>query len=111
MTRHLRPFGAACAAAVLLAACVEVPDTVRAAFAPAAPGDPSNYRIGPHGSAPPVDVGAAIIASASLDAATEAGPELDAAATAAEPHDAGHAAADTDDAATPTSVDGEGGAP
>lgn len=111
MTRHLRPFGAACAVAVLLAACVEVPDTVRAAFAPAAPGDPSNYRIGPHGAAPPADVGTAIIASATFDASTEAGPVVDAAVESVAPDAAVEPAADTDAAVTPTSADGEGGAP
>jgi hypothetical protein len=38
-----------------LAACVDVPDNIRAQFAAPAPNERSNYRPGAHGTAPPVD--------------------------------------------------------
>jgi hypothetical protein len=47
-----------------LAACVEVPDTIRTQFAAPEPGERSNYRPGAHGTAPPVDDGDAAPASA-----------------------------------------------
>ena len=45
---------AACAS-VALAACVEVPDNVRAHFADPREGEPNNFRKGPHGSAKPAE--------------------------------------------------------
>src|SRR5262245_41993342 len=40
---------------VATAACVDVPDGIRAEFAAAGPADRSNYRPGRHGSALPVE--------------------------------------------------------
>lgn len=37
------------------AACIEVPNSIRAQFAGPGPVDRSNYRPGNHGSAPPVE--------------------------------------------------------
>jgi hypothetical protein len=58
------------------AACVDVPDGVRAQFAAPSPADRSNFRPGTHGSAPPVEetprppetTGATLPATANPDA-------------------------------------------
>lgn len=50
-------------------ACVDVPDSVRAEFAAARPGDRSNFRPGPHGLAPPVEDPPAIKAASATEAA------------------------------------------
>lgn len=41
------------AAALGIVACVDVPDNMRAQFAPAGPNDRTNYRPGAHGTAMP----------------------------------------------------------
>ena len=69
-------------AALGIVACVDVPDNMRAQFAPAGPNDRTNYRPGPHGSAlpapsepllPPPDAGAPAPAIAVPVAAPDAG--------------------------------------
>lgn len=74
------------------AACVDVPDSVRAQFAGPGAADRSNYRPGNHGSAPPVEeppapkAAEAAVTGATLEAgavAADAGAgELSPAATA-----------------------------
>lgn len=57
------------------AACVDVPDAIRAEFAGPGPADRTNYRPGRHGSAPPVEDAPepkAATPSASDDAAPDA---------------------------------------
>lgn len=54
---------------VTWAGCIDIPDNIHAQFAPPAAGDRSNYRLGPHGSAPPVE------ATASSGADAGAAPE------------------------------------
>jgi hypothetical protein len=48
---RLRRSAAWLAVAAFAAACVEVPSTIKADFAPPGPGDRSNYRPGAHGTA------------------------------------------------------------
>ena len=61
-----------------VAACVEVPDTMRAEFAGPGPNDRTNYKPGPHGAAPANDTHFKI--SGSYDAGVEAAAPVDAAA-------------------------------
>ncbi len=68
------------------AACVDVPDSVRAEFAGPAAADRSNYRPGTHGSAPPVDEPtAAKAAEPAAAAASSATTDADASSEAAAP--------------------------
>jgi hypothetical protein len=53
------------ATVLVVASCVDVPDSVRAEFAGASPEERSNFRRGRHGSAPP--------SAASSEAVTDAG--------------------------------------
>lgn len=91
------------AVALALAACVEVPDTVKGAFAPATPTDRSNYRIGPHGTAPPADVGTASFGAPPPDAGAV---DADAGAPAIPDAPAPDASAPEDDAAAAPPVEG-----
>lgn len=49
-----RTLAAVLLAVLAAAACIDVPDSMRAQFAPAGPNDRSNYRPGTHGSALPL---------------------------------------------------------
>lgn len=52
-----RTLAALAAIAAITAACIDVPDSMRAQFAPAGPNERTNYRPGNHGTVPPrVDV-------------------------------------------------------
>lgn len=70
---------AAVVAIIACAACVDIPDGMRAQFAPAGPNERTNYVPGRHGSAPPNDpppmlpwdAGAPVL---DAGAAPEAGP-------------------------------------
>jgi hypothetical protein len=54
-------------------ACVDVPSSVHAEFAPAGPSERSNFRPGQHGTAQPVDEGPAPKMSVDSAATADAG--------------------------------------
>lgn len=67
-------------ASVGLVACVDVPDSMRAQFAPAGPNDRTNYVPGRHGSAPPNTPPPMLPWDAGTPAAPVVAPAIDASA-------------------------------
>lgn len=89
------------ACAVLVAACVRVPDSIKAEFRAAEPDERSNYQPGLHGQAPPADASdpwSRWVAAQASDAGVAEAADSAAAPVAAETTDA--ATAPTADAAT-----------
>jgi hypothetical protein len=58
---------------VAAAACVDVPDSVHAQFAPPTPAERTNYRPGRHGAAPPVEDPAPAVAPKAAETAVTSG--------------------------------------
>ena len=83
------------------AACVDVPDSVRAQFAGPGAADRSNYRPGQHGSAPPVEDPP--VAKAAGAAAPSATGDASSSAASSPDHDGG---APAQESAAPVAVDG-----
>ena len=83
-----------------IAACVDVPDSVRAQFAAPGAADRTNYRPGSHGSALPIEDPPAPKAAEAAVTSPDEGGTLDAGTNAAAP-------ADVDASpTTPTAPDG-----
>jgi len=73
MPRRTFAVMAAMVAIAATAACIDVPDSMKAQFAPAGPNDKTNYRPGNHGMAPPpveVQIPDASAPPSDLDAST-----------------------------------------
>jgi len=87
---------------VAAAACVDVPDSVRAEFAGPGAADRSNFRPGQHGSAPPAEEPP--VEKAAPVAVTGAANDAGASSAAQSPEDGGAAAPE------PAAVIADGGA-
>ncbi|MBX3259423.1 MAG: hypothetical protein KF782_07005 [Labilithrix sp.] len=78
------------------AACVDVPDNVRAQFAGPGANDRSNYRPGRHGSAPPIEDAPTPKAADTAAAPAQEAPPSDADAAAPADPEPAPAAAEAD---------------